>query len=174
MLNLPRDSIFLGVLSFFSFSSFSYSSFEDFSSSLSDGQLMWSWIISCEKQGFQTKLYFSLLRVVNSEETGLLQVRLSAEYGRWLVWRVKGLKGKQYRFWRPIIGKRTRGLLTHCQTSYQLQFGIRLQQNHIDIISMADSAHLYVFFLIDFQLDARYSVPYNYINVILTLQIMFI
>lgn len=91
-------------------------------------------------------LLYSLLRVVNSEETGLLQVRLSAEYGRWLVWSVKGLKGKRYRFWRPIIGKRTRGLLTHCQTPYQLQFGIRLQQNHIDITSMADSAHLYVFY----------------------------
>lgn len=44
--NLPRESILCGVLSFFSLSSLSYSSLEDFSSSLSDGQLMWSWIMS--------------------------------------------------------------------------------------------------------------------------------
>lgn len=147
MLSLPRDSIFLGVLSFFSFSSFSYSSFEDFSSSLSDGQLMWSWIISCKKQGLRINLYFSPSKVVYSEAIGLLQLRLRARYGRGLVWNVEGLKGKRYRFWRSISGERTRGLLTHCQTPYQLQFGIRLQQNHINITSMADCAHFLVVFL---------------------------
>ena len=46
----PLESILLGTFSLFlSLSSFSETSFVDFSSSLSEGQLMCNWIISLDK-----------------------------------------------------------------------------------------------------------------------------
>jgi len=47
------------------------------------------------------------------------------------------IKEERYRFWNSIIGERARGLLTNCQTPYQLQFGIRLKNDDTNTIYKA-------------------------------------
>lgn len=90
---------------------------------------------------FFIQILFSLVSIVNTTQTAEAYKELQAR-----VWtrtrtrnrvRVRGQRQEQYRFWRSIIGERTRGLLTHCQTPYQLQFGIRLKQNHTNITCKA-------------------------------------